>query len=195
MLLRYIEKKCRLRFDHAFSNAPINWVIVREKRIIERHFDSTKKSYYLLRGKISVCEKVHGGGGLRDTHSSLRESNEGEKVKKYEEIASIEGERGIGALFSPETYHRALLMSENSLILEIDHSNDELCLVERNCVMTNDEKEAFVKNFPLFKRLDNINKYYTPFFHVSKHSKGDLIYQIDAEAHSLYLIVEGEVEF
>jgi hypothetical protein len=61
--------------------------------------------------------------------------------------------------------------------------------------MTTDERETFIKSFPLFRKLDNINKYYTPFFRVKKYNKGDMIYQIDAEAHCLYLIAEGEVEF
>jgi len=59
--------------------------------------------------------------------------------------------------------------------------------------MTTDEREIFIKNFALFGKLDNINRYYTPFFEVRKCNKGDMIYQIDAEAHCLYLIAEGEV--
>jgi signal-transduction protein with cAMP-binding, CBS, and nucleotidyltransferase domain len=68
-------------------------------------------------------------------------------------------------------------------------------MVERDCVMTTDERENFVKAFPLFRRLDNVNKHYTPFFQVRRYSKGEPIYLIDEQPHFLYLIAEGEVEF
>jgi hypothetical protein len=37
----------------------MNWITTREKKIIDKHFDSSKKSYFLLRGRISICERVY----------------------------------------------------------------------------------------------------------------------------------------
>lgn len=107
LLLRHLEKKYRLRFDPAFANLPISWVTVREKRVIDKHFDSQRKSIFLLKGRIAVCEKA------------MRESEEG--VKRYEEVLSVEPEKGIGALFSAENYQKVLLMCENSVLLEVEH--------------------------------------------------------------------------
>ena len=40
------------------------WVMERDKKIIDRFYDSAKRSYFIVRGKISICERG-GGGGLR----------------------------------------------------------------------------------------------------------------------------------
>lgn len=42
----------------------MSWICQKEKAVIDKHYDSKKKSYFVLRGHVSVCER---GGGLRDT--------------------------------------------------------------------------------------------------------------------------------
>lgn len=55
--------------------------------------------------------------------------------------------------------------------------------------MTNEEKEIAVKMFPLFKNLDNVNRYHTPYFPTRLYSKGEIIYNIGDSAQHLFLIV------
>ena len=64
ILLRYLEKKYRIRFDNSFNATLMNWVVIKEKKLLDKHYDSTKKSYYLLKGHISVCERVATGGNF-----------------------------------------------------------------------------------------------------------------------------------
>jgi hypothetical protein len=124
LLLRYIEKRERLRFDPAFTNVPMHWLQAREKQVIDKHFDSTRKSYFLLRGRIAVCQRCP--CDLRETSASEKEGRTG---RKYEEVGSAEAERGIGALFSSEVHQRAVLVGENLLALVVEHGEEELGLV------------------------------------------------------------------
>lgn len=67
----------------------MNWVIAKEKKVIDKNYDSTKKSYYLLKGHMSICERVATGGNfLRETQTS---DNEGKLVKRYEQTSSFDG--------------------------------------------------------------------------------------------------------
>ncbi len=87
LLLQHLEKKYRLRFDQSFNFALINWLIVKEKKILDKYYDSSKKSYYLLRGHLSVCEKVG------NTDHLLRETQDSDSkaIHRYEESYSVEG--------------------------------------------------------------------------------------------------------
>ena len=58
------------------------------------------------------------------------------------------------------------------MLLRIDHDEEELLSLERRCLMTTEEKEIAVRGFPFFKYLNNLNKYYTPYFETKLYVKG-----------------------
>jgi hypothetical protein len=56
-LIRYVEKKYRIRFGLDFIPNRFSIVQEKEKKIIDKHYDSSKRSYYVVKGKVSVCKK------------------------------------------------------------------------------------------------------------------------------------------
>lgn len=69
----------------------------------------------MLKGRIAVCQRVQ-YDQLRETSASEAES----KVsRKYEEVASVEADKGIGALFIGEAHSKSMLVCENSVLLLI----------------------------------------------------------------------------
>lgn len=70
LLLRYLEKKYRIYFAQIFSPNQLTWIFAREKKIIDRHYDSSKKSFYLLRGTLIISHRVHEAFALRSSNSS-----------------------------------------------------------------------------------------------------------------------------
>ena len=51
-----------------------------------------------------------------------------------------------------------------------------------------------MKTFPFFKHLNNLNKYYTPYFTSRLYVKGEDVYTIGEEPNFLYLVLDGEIE-
>ena len=58
-LIRFIEKKYRVRFGLPFVAKCFNWVVETGRAVIDRHYDSTKRSLFLVRGKVALCKKAH----------------------------------------------------------------------------------------------------------------------------------------
>jgi hypothetical protein len=106
LLLRHLEKMYRVRFLQGFSRTPMQWLQIRERQVIDKNFDPSRRSYFLLKGRIAVCQRVH--------HEQLRETSASEAetkvTRKYEEVASVEADRGIGALFIGEAFSKAMLV-------------------------------------------------------------------------------------
>ena len=40
-----------------FTPNKFNWIIEKDKKIIDKFYDSSKRSYFLVKGKISLCER------------------------------------------------------------------------------------------------------------------------------------------
>lgn len=93
----------------------MQWLQIRERQAIDKNYDPLRRSYFLLKGRIAVCGRVQ-NDQLRETSASEAESK---ASRKYEEVASVEADKGIGALFTGETYSKAMLVCENSVLLLI----------------------------------------------------------------------------
>lgn len=70
LLLRHLEKRYRIRFLQSFNGTPMQWLHIKERQVIDKNFDPLRRSYYLLKGRIAICQCVQ--------HEQLRETSASE---------------------------------------------------------------------------------------------------------------------
>ena len=59
-MVRHIEKKCRVYFSELLATSAFEVVALKERKMIEREYEPSKRSYYLFSGRavMTACESV-----------------------------------------------------------------------------------------------------------------------------------------
>jgi hypothetical protein len=104
-LLEHIERKHRIIFTPKFPSSQIKWVVVKGSTIIDRNYDCSKKSFYLVRGTIKIYER--GCASKQDSDLQF--------MGKL--IADLDKEGGIGMVFSDKNLPKCVVVADRAVIL------------------------------------------------------------------------------
>lgn len=89
-------------------------MVTKEKTIIDNNFDSKKKSIFVIKGNVTLSERIN---PLYCSSVSRDFDFGSEKTNKYQVIAEVEARTGIGKIFLDNVYSKCLLESENAVFL------------------------------------------------------------------------------
>ena len=115
-LLRYIEKKYRLYFNQNFYLSMLREVRTEGRKVIDRNFNSERKSWFMLRGKLLMSGTERRQSEEAINPESMTDSQDGHCWTE-EKCVKLEGEIGIGEVFREEQWIKCRLMAEDAVLL------------------------------------------------------------------------------
>ena len=89
-MIRFIEKRYRLRFGLGFVPGRFTWIFGGRGKVIEKSYDPLKRSFFVVRGQISISGRA----------AELKRTGFRERECEVEVFQVEEG--GIGKVFSGE---------------------------------------------------------------------------------------------